>query len=161
MYSDEGVKSRYPLVKQYQDAIDKFANYDSDERREFTKNWYAKYGDAYKEEKANYEAERLAIVNKMRGIEGVPPMSPEVWSGQFETDEDRAGGYGYGFGGGGSSQPYETNTMTNLNSYLNSINGYENKIANMPQMEQFFRKLQAQRGGSRQKPRIGAGSSGL
>lgn len=159
LYSDEGVKSRYPLVKQYQDEIAKFENYDSDERRAFTKNWYDKYGDAYKEEKANYEAERLAIVNKMRGIEGVPPMSPEVWSGQFETDSDSSGG-GYGFGGG-SSQPYQTNTMTNLNSYLSSIGGYENKIADMPQMEQFFRKLQAQRSGGRQKPRIGAGSSGL
>ena len=164
LYSDEGVKSRYPLVKQYQDAIDKFANYDSDERREFTKNWYAKYGDAYKEEKANYEAERLAIVNKMRGIEGAPPMSPEVWSGQFETDEDRASGYGYGYGGGGGGsdiyKPLEINNITGLTNYSADVNGFQNSIQEMPQLAQFFKKLQASGGGGRQKPKIGASSSG-
>lgn len=162
LYADEGVKSQFPLVKQYQDTIAKFADYNSDERKAFTKNWYATYGDNYDAQKGAYEAARLDIVNKMRAIEGAPPMSPEVWTGQFKTDEDSSGyGKSYGSGGGGGGSNKTTNTLGELTSFSNDIKGYDPiEAAAMPELQKIFAALQAGKGSGKTKPKLGASSSG-
>lgn len=71
---------------------------------EATKNWFRANGDAYQAQKAQYDANQLSIINKMREIEGYPPMSPEQYEQVTEvadTSGKSSGGYSKGGGGGG------------------------------------------------------------
>ena len=162
LYSpDTGVINDFPLVKEYNKQLDQFANYDSQQRKDFTKAWYNKYGKTYEAQSAAHKAAQLDIVNKMRVIEGASPMSADVWSGKFETDSDRAGD---GFGGGDAAprNPLDyTNYLGNLSNSVNSIKGYAPiNPQEVPNIAQLFKKLQAGSGGSRKKPPIGAASRG-
>jgi len=162
---DKGIATKFPLVQQYDATIQKnFAGdkYDSDERKAFTKAWYATYGDAYKNQKAAKEAAELEIVNKMRGIENEPPMSAEVWSGQFKTDEDSSyGGYGKGGRGGRGDSVPDVNTLGDLTNFTKGVDRINPIDAQaMPQLAEFFNTLNAGSGGGKSKPKVGASSTG-
>lgn len=153
---DTGVESRFPLVQRYNAEIEKFADYDSQERKNFTKNWYNTYGDTYEAQSAAHKAAQLDIVNKMREIEGAPPLTPEIWAGKFETDSDKR--FGFGGGGGGARS---VNTLTELTNYGDSVKRYEPIEAQaMPNAVALFQKLMAGSGGGKAKPKLGASARG-
>ena len=84
----------YPTVYQQKLVSAKYG-FDSDESKAFFKA----NGDAYSAEKDAYDASQLAIINKMRAIEGYPAMSAEQFeqvSKVVDTDksDDKKGGSG-------------------------------------------------------------------
>jgi len=84
--------SRYPLVAQQ-----KSLEYGSPE----SKAWFSANYDAWKAQSDAYKTEQLALINKMREIEGYPPMSAEQYKQATtftDTDGDssssrKSGGY--------------------------------------------------------------------
>lgn len=118
---DAGIVNKYPLVKEYDAQIDKFANYDSDERKAFTKQWYATHGDEMNKQKNAYDKERFNLVNEMRKLENVEPLSYQEFKakiefpdedGNFEDKYSSGGKYGRGRrGGGGGGGSDKVNTL--------------------------------------------------
>lgn len=92
---------KYPVVAQ-QKAISEKYGFDSDQ----SKSFFKANGDAYKEQKALYDGEKLSLINKMREIEGYPPMSEDAYA-QATKIADTDGEYkkkgGYSKGGRGGS----------------------------------------------------------
>jgi hypothetical protein len=81
--------SKYPMVYQQKAITDKYG-FDSQE----SKNFFKANGDAYKAEKANYDVANLDLINKMRVIEGYPPMSAEQYAQVTSiknTDDKKSG----------------------------------------------------------------------
>lgn len=112
VFAPEGIISKYPLVSEYQAGIDKFENYNSQERKDFTSAWYDKHGDAYTKQKEAYDNERWNLVNEMRKIEGTEPITFDEFKAKVEfPDEKNDSFYGYsrrgGGGGGGASIKYQ------------------------------------------------------
>ena len=92
--------TRYPLVAQQ-----KSLEYGSPESDAFFKSNY----DAWKAQSDAYKAEQLALINKMREIEGYPPMSAEQYAQAtafVDTDGDSksSGKGGRNYGGSSSSR---------------------------------------------------------
>lgn len=84
----------FPLTYQSKAINDKYG-FDSQE----SKNFYKVNGDAYKAEKANYDAANLDLINKMRAIEGYPDMSAEQYAQVTSiknTDDKKSGSGGSG-----------------------------------------------------------------
>ena len=92
----------FPLVFQQKAINDKFG-FDSPESKTFFKG----NADAYQAQKEGYDKAQLEVINAMRVIEGVPPMSWEAYQQATEiadTDtSDDKDKYGYGKGNGGGS----------------------------------------------------------
>lgn len=100
---EKGVIKKYGLVEQYQKGLEQFADYNSQERKDYTKAWYNANGDAYTAQKDAYDQERYAIVNKMRKLENVGEISFDVFKGKLEfpsDDTNSSGSYAKGSGGG-------------------------------------------------------------
>lgn len=90
----------YPLVYQQKRINDKYG-FDSDE----SKNFFRANGDGYKAQKEQYDAANLDLINKMREIEGYPPMSAEQYAQVTKiADTDGDSKKGSGSGSGGSSK---------------------------------------------------------
>ena len=92
--------TRYPLVAQQ-----KSLEYGSPESDAFFKSNY----DAWKAQSDAYKVEQLALINKMREIEGYPPMSAEQYAQAtafVDTDGDSksSGKGGRNYGGSSSSR---------------------------------------------------------
>ena len=90
----------YPLVAQQ-----KSLEYGSPESDAFFKSNY----DAWKAQSDAYKVEQLALINKMREIEGYPPMSAEQYAQAtafVDTDGDSksSGKGGRNYGGSSSSR---------------------------------------------------------
>jgi len=97
VFAPDGLITKYPLVGQYQAEIDKFENYNSQERKDFTSAWYDKYGDTYTKQKEAYDNERWNLVNEMRKLEGVDPITFDEFKAKVEFPSDSADKYsGYG-----------------------------------------------------------------
>jgi hypothetical protein len=82
-----------------QKVINQQYGFDSEE----SKNFFRTYGDQYKNEKLAYDKANLDLINKMREIEGYPPMSEAQYAHVTEiadTDGDSKSG-GYKKSGGG------------------------------------------------------------
>lgn len=99
----------FPLVFQQKAINDKFG-FDSPESKTFFKG----NADAYQAQKEGYDKAQLEVINAMRVIEGVPPMSWEAYQQATEiadtdTSDDKdwkkygKGGNGGGNGGGRNS----------------------------------------------------------
>lgn len=90
----------FPLVYQQKLITDQYG-FGSEEGTA----WFKANADAYAGEKELYDQENLNLINKMRAIEGYPPMSPEQYQQVTEvadTDGDsKKKSYGSGGGGGG------------------------------------------------------------
>lgn len=90
----------FPLVYQQKAINDKYG-FDSAQSR----NFFKANGDGYKAQKENYDKAQLAVINKMRKIEGEPPMSWDGYQQATEvakTDGDtKKNGYSKGGSGGG------------------------------------------------------------
>ncbi len=97
VFSPDGVITKYALVGQYQAEIDKFENYNSQERKDFTKSWYDRYGDEYTKQKENYDNERWNLVNEMRKLEGADPITFDDFKAKVEFPSDEPS---FGFGNG-------------------------------------------------------------
>lgn len=80
---------RYPLVAERQAIQDKYG-YDSSERKAWDRANY----DSYKAQKAGYDEEELAIVNGMRKIEGIEPISMARFKPESTTASKSSGGSG-------------------------------------------------------------------
>jgi len=114
-----GVITKYPLVAQYEAEVDKFDNYNSQERKDFTKSWYNNHGEAYTKQKEDYDNERFNLVNKMRKIENVGELTFDDFKAKVEFPSETAeknswakgskGGRGGGGGGGGGSKSFDPN----------------------------------------------------
>lgn len=91
---------QFPTVYQ-QKLVNQTYGFDSEE----SKNFFKTYGDAYKAEKALYDQENLALINKMREIEGYPPMSEQQYAQvtTIENTDDDSSGSKYNKYGSGSS----------------------------------------------------------
>lgn len=72
--TNEDMATNFPLIAQ-QKAITAKYGFGSEEG----KNWFRANGDAYQAEKAGYDTANLDLINKMRAIEGYPPMSAEQY----------------------------------------------------------------------------------
>lgn len=128
---------RFPLVFQQ-----KQLEFDSPESKEFFKNNY----DAWKAQKDEFDKAQLAVINKMRKIEGYPEMSWEAYQQATEfadTDEEdeetaTTGKSKYGYydkngkwvsykkgsrSGGGSSNPPNTGVADTLDNLGNQSAG--------------------------------------
>ena len=85
----------FPLVAQ-QKAITAKYGFGSEEG----KAWFKANADAYEAEKAAFDKANLDLINKMRAIEGYPPMSEDQYAQVTkiaDTDgKDKKGGYGSG-----------------------------------------------------------------
>lgn len=93
---EKGVINKYPLVKQYQNELKRFPDYNSQERKDFTKAWYDTHGDAYESQQDGYDRERYALVNKMRKLENQGEISFDVFKGKLEFPSDNIDKYAYG-----------------------------------------------------------------
>lgn len=101
---DKGLASqdKYKSITEYNDKLDTFENYDSDERKAFTKAWY-NANPNFNDLKTEYELERLKIVNEMRKIEGAEPLTEEQFLAKFEfptKDENGKWGFNNGWSSG-------------------------------------------------------------
>lgn len=67
--------TQFPTVFQ-QKLVNNTYGFDSEQ----SKNFFKTYGDAYAAEKVEYDKANLTIINKMREIEGYPPMSEEQYA---------------------------------------------------------------------------------
>jgi len=109
--SEPAWAEQFPIVYQQKVINDTFG-FDSDE----SKNFFKAYGDAYKEEKAGYDAENLVLINQMREIEGFPPLSKQAYSQATaikNTDDDDSGSSKYG----SSSKSGSTTVSVKRGSY--------------------------------------------
>lgn len=82
-----------------QKTINSQYGFDSEE----SKNFFRTYGDQYKNEKLAYDKANLDLINKMRAIEGYPPMSEAQYQQVTEiadTDGDSKKSSGYSRSGG-------------------------------------------------------------
>lgn len=89
-----------------QKVINAQYGFDSEE----SKNFFRTYGDQYKNEKLAYDKANLDLINKMRAIEGYPPMSEAQYAQVTEiadTDGDnKKSGYSRNSGGGGPAASF-------------------------------------------------------
>ncbi len=93
----------FPLVAK-QKAITEKYGFDSAE----SKNFFRANSSAYKAQKEQYDAANLDLINKMREIEGYPPMSAEQFKqvntiADTDGSDDKKKGYGSRSGGSGGS----------------------------------------------------------
>ena len=87
-----------------QKVINAQYGFDSEE----SKNFFRTYGDQYKNEKLAYDKANLDLINKMRAIEGYPPMSEAQYAqvtNIADTDSSNDKKYGYSRKSGGSGGP--------------------------------------------------------
>lgn len=121
-FAPEGIKSKYPLLVQ-QEAINEQYGFGSAE----SKAWFKTYGNAYREQKAAFESERFGIVNRMRELEGVEPLTHEQYMAKIgfpKQDENgnwtggKFGKSGYS-GGGKSGKRYSGGKSYSGGSYNN------------------------------------------
>jgi hypothetical protein len=124
-------QDKYKSITEYNNKLSTFENYDSDERKAFTKSWYNSNPN-FNDLKINYELERLGIVNKMRKIEGADPLTEEQFLAKFDfPTKDDNGNWTfskYGSGSGGSS----SRGVGSLNKYKISTKGTFNVSSGSP-----------------------------
>lgn len=96
----------FPLVYENKRIIGQFG-FDSDQSKAFFKA----NADAYQAQKEGYDKAQLDVINAMRKIEGVPPMSWEAYQQATEiadtdsSDDKKKGWKDYGSSGGGLDAP--------------------------------------------------------
>lgn len=79
--------------------------------------WFRQNGDAYKAQKLQYENVRFGIVNQMRALEGVNPLTVEEYMAKIEFPEKDGNGswtggkFGSGGGSGGGSYNNDKNKI--------------------------------------------------
>lgn len=103
------IRQRFPYNAAYQKARDEYEKrtgkdfYGSEE----SKQWFRMYGDGKKAEDEQLDAAKLLLINRMREIEGHPPMTPEAYE-QATNIANTSGGGGGGGGGrrGGGDDVY-------------------------------------------------------
>lgn len=112
----------------------------------------------------SYAKDRLDRINKMRKIEGYDPISLETYKNKtfgFTADDGKGSGYGSGGGGRRGSGTPDVNAlgeMTNFTKGVDAIAPIEAQA--MPQLVAMFNALKAGSGGGRNKPKVGASSTG-
>lgn len=105
-----------------------------------------------------YANDRLARINTLRKIEGYDPISAEVFKNKTFGFDPTPSGFGFGGGGGGAK---DVNTLGRLTDFSKDITALAPMEAQaMPQLQQLFASLQAQKSGGRAKPKLGASSRG-
>lgn len=161
---------------EYVDELVKHQDAEFPEKPDILKQWGAAYG-AYEQGKASakpeftdevkaakeaYNAETFKWTNNERQARGLPPIVWEMWNNPTFGYDETPSGMGFGFGGGGgSTRPYQTNNLGEVTNFTGTVDGYKPiNPAEMPNIAQLFRSLQAGRGGSRKKPTLGASSRG-
>ncbi len=90
---------KFPLVYQ-QKAINAKFGFESQESKDFFKA----NSDGYKAEKENFDKDQLAIINKMRKIEGYPEMGFEAYKQATNVADTDGSSKKYGSGSGSSTK---------------------------------------------------------
>ena len=90
-----------------QKVINAQYGFDSEE----SKNFFRTYGDQYKNEKLAYDKANLDLINKMRAIEGYPPMSEAQYAqvtkiADTDGSDSKKSGYSRNSGSGGPAASF-------------------------------------------------------
>ena len=103
---------RYELVKQQKEITEKYG-FGSPE----SQAWFDANKEAYMAQKQYYDAYRFNIVNEMRKLEGVAPLTEEEWLAKIEFPEEKIAGKG-GKGGWSSWNSGERNNDRNKINFV-------------------------------------------
>jgi len=117
------------------------------------------FTDQVKAAKDAYNMETLKWTNTERAARGLPAITWDVWNNPTFGFDTTPSGFGFGFGGGSRG----TNTLSELTSFSNDVNGNTARkveAVDMPQLAALFRALNPGAGGGRAKPKLGASASG-
>ncbi len=159
-FDDETVKhndgkfpDKPPILKQYSAA---YKNYTDGKTEK------PAWNDTLTAAKEAYNKETLAWTNKARAARGLPAITWDVWNNPtFGFDETPSKSFGFGFGGGGGGGNKSVNTLTALTNFSGSVPRLKPIEAQAPpNIVALFQKLMAGKGGGKNKPKLGASSSG-
>lgn len=122
---DAGLINKYPLVVQQKAINDKYG-YGSQQ----SKDWFKANADAYKAQKDQYDGAVLAVINKMRKIEGVGPMSAEAYAQATNienTDDKKKKTYASSSGRGSKSSPRFSSSDSAIDDIIREVAGLQSK----------------------------------
>lgn len=184
MYSDpewdyyqnlkKAYNAQFDKNEEYTDELVKHKTADFPEKPDILKQYSVQYGlytkgkaakpewnDQLTAAKEAYNKQTFDWTNKEREARGLNAIVWDVWNNPTFGFDESPSGFGFGFGGGNSTPGVlRVNNMTDvLNPDVQRLDPMQ--IAEMPQLAQLFARLQAGGGGGRQKPKLGASSTGL